>query len=92
MDVPTLMFMTDVSVAEAERGLGALVQRAASAGERVTIINDDHEVAVLVGAEDLADLEEELALARYRARQAAGQSLGGTAHNEVRSRLGLPRR
>lgn len=83
--------MTEVSLIEAQRGLGALAQRAATAGERVTITNDRHEAAVLVGAEELADLEEALGLARYRARQATDPAVGGIPHDEVRFRLGMPR-
>ncbi|TGA91167.1 type II toxin-antitoxin system prevent-host-death family antitoxin [Streptomyces sp. MZ04] len=39
---------------------------------------------------ELADLEDALALAEYRARQAAGE-VTGVPHAEVRVRLGLER-
>ncbi|MEU4891146.1 prevent-host-death family protein [Streptomyces sp. NPDC044780] len=38
--------------------------------------------------EELADLEDSLALAQYRVRQANGE-ITGVPHEEVRGRLGL---
>ncbi|WP_406300870.1 type II toxin-antitoxin system prevent-host-death family antitoxin [Embleya sp. NBC_00888] len=46
--------------------------------------------AVLINPQELADLEDELALAQYRARQAE-QATTGAPHDEVRARLGLDR-
>ncbi|MEV8321303.1 type II toxin-antitoxin system prevent-host-death family antitoxin [Streptomyces sp. NPDC059900] len=46
--------------------------------------------AVLISPRELADLEDALALAEYRARQAAGE-VTGVPHAEVRARLGLER-
>ncbi|MFI2234802.1 prevent-host-death family protein [Streptomyces chrestomyceticus] len=40
--------------------------------------------------QELADLEDAQALARYRARQASGETTG-IPHDEVRARLGLER-
>ncbi|MEN2418694.1 prevent-host-death family protein [Streptomyces rimosus] len=41
--------------------------------------------------QELADLEDALALAQYRARQASGETPAGIPHAEVRVRLGLER-
>ena len=64
----------------------ALVRRASHSRGRVTITDHGQPAAVLINAAELADLEDVLALARYRARQAAG-----APHAEVRARLGLDR-
>jgi antitoxin (DNA-binding transcriptional repressor) of toxin-antitoxin stability system len=57
----------------------------------VTITDHGQPAAVIVGAQKLADLEEALAVAEYRASQAAGD-VPVVGHDEVRERLGLPRR
>ena len=81
--------MVDLSMSEAEQQLGSLVRRAVTEHERVTITDHGEPAAVLVNAEDLADLEEAAALAEYRSRQAAGD-LQMIPHGEARERLGLP--
>lgn len=83
--------MTELSLTEARKQFGALIRRAASARERVTITDHGQPAAVIVGAQELADLEEALAVAEYRASQAAGE-VPVVGHAEVRERLGLPRR
>ena len=65
--------MTELSLTEARKQFGALIRRAASARERVTITDHGQPAAVIVGAQELADLEEALAVAgtarrRRRAR------------------------
>jgi prevent-host-death family protein len=75
---------------EARARLGSLVRRVSRARERITITDRGRPVAVLVDPDELADLEEALALARYRVRHAAAPA--GAAlipHGEVRARLGL---
>ena len=64
--------MADLSMSAARKQYGSLVRRAATARERVTITDHGQPAAVLVYAQEPADLEERLALARYRADQAAG--------------------
>jgi len=76
---------------EARKHFGALVRRAATARERVTITDHGQPAAVLMNAQELADLEEALALAEYRAAQASGADQV-IPHERVRERLGLPRR
>ena len=75
---------------EARGQLDALVRRAASGRERVTITEAGHPTAVIVSAEELADLEDALALARYDTKIAAG-AVGVVPQDEARDRLGLPR-
>ncbi|MFE4592899.1 type II toxin-antitoxin system Phd/YefM family antitoxin [Streptomyces laurentii] len=76
-------------ITEARAKLGSLVRRASHARERITITDHGQPAAVLINPQELADLEDALALARYRARQAAGEV--GVPHDEVRARLGLER-
>ncbi|MFF4652538.1 type II toxin-antitoxin system Phd/YefM family antitoxin [Streptomyces sp. NPDC001380] len=75
-------------ITEARAKFGSLVRRASHGRERITITDHGQPAAVLINPQELADLEDELALARYRARQAAGAA-GGTPHGEVRALLGL---
>ncbi len=82
--------MVDLSLSEARGQLDALVDRAVSGHERVTITQDGQAAAVLVSAEELADLEDALALARYDARAAAGQTVR-VPQDQARHHLGLPR-
>jgi prevent-host-death family protein len=76
---------------EARKQFGSLVRRAATARERVTITDHGQPAAVLVNAQELADLEEQLALARYRADQVAG-TVQVVSQQQARERLGLPGR
>lgn len=80
--------MVDLSRHEAQERLGALVKRTASTRERVTISEAGHPAAVLVNAEELAEIDEALALARYREAQDRGQ-VHLVAHVDARERLGL---
>jgi prevent-host-death family protein len=80
--------MTDVPLAEARERLPSLVQRAVTARERVTITDHGEPAAVLVNAEELADLEEALAIQEYLAQKAAG-TLRRIPQAEAMARLGL---
>ncbi|AXU16904.1 type II toxin-antitoxin system Phd/YefM family antitoxin [Streptomyces clavuligerus] len=80
--------MTLFPITEARARFGSLVRRASHARERITITDHGHPAAVLINPQELADLEDALALARYRERQAAGTATG-VPHAEVRARLGL---
>jgi prevent-host-death family protein len=82
--------MTDLSMTEARRHFGSLVRKAATARERSTITDHGQPAAVLINAQELADLEDELALARYDARRAQGETTV-VSQAEARRRLGLPR-
>jgi prevent-host-death family protein len=83
--------MTDLPLTEARKRFGTLVRRAATMRERVTITDHGEPAAVIVNAQELADLEEALALAEYRAAQAEGGN-ATVPQDEARRRLGLPRR
>lgn len=73
---------------EARARFGSLVRRASHARERITITDHGQPAAVLINPQELADLEDALALAQYRARQTAGTTTG-VPHADVRARLGL---
>jgi prevent-host-death family protein len=77
-------------ITEARARLGSLVRRASHGRERITITDHGEPAAVLINPQELADLEDALALAQYRARQAAGTT-STSAHEDVRSVLGLER-
>lgn len=79
-----------VPITEARTRLGSLVRRASHARDRVTITDHGEPAAVLINPQELADLEEALALAEFRAQRAAGTSRTVT-QDEVRARLGVPR-
>jgi prevent-host-death family protein len=82
--------MSDLSMTEARKQFGSLVRRAASRRERTTITDHGQPAAVLVSAHELAELEEALALAEYRSRQAGGEH-PPVPQAAVRDRLGLTR-
>ena len=77
-------------MSQARVQLDTLVRRAASERERVTITDRGRPAAVLVNAQELADLEEALALAEYRVRQTAGEHFP-VPHAEVQQKLGVGR-
>jgi prevent-host-death family protein len=75
-------------ITEARARFGSLVRRASTTRERITITDHGVAAAVLINPQELADLEDDLALAQYRARQAEG-TVETVPHREVRRRLGL---
>ncbi|MFD7445767.1 type II toxin-antitoxin system Phd/YefM family antitoxin [Streptomyces sp. NPDC059909] len=75
-------------ITEARARFGSLVRRASHARERITITDHGQPAAVLINPQELADLEDALALALYRERQASGKA-AGVPHADVRARLGL---
>ncbi|MEE1823711.1 type II toxin-antitoxin system Phd/YefM family antitoxin [Streptomyces sp. BE20] len=77
-------------ITEARAKFGTLVRRASHGRERITITDHGQPAAVLINPQELADLEDALALAQYRARQAAGTT-HTTPHDDVRTQLGLER-
>lgn len=77
-------------ITEARARFGSLVRRASHARERITITDHGQPAAVLINPQELADLEDALALAQYQARKASGGTVG-VPHDEVRARLGLDR-
>lgn len=78
-----------MSLGEVRAQLDDLVHRAARSRARVTITDNGEPAAVLISPEELADLDEAVALADYRAQRAAG-TLRTVPHDQVRARLGLP--
>lgn len=78
-------------ITKARAQFGSLIRRASHSRERITITDHGQPAAVLINADELADLEEALALARYRLQQAAG-TVRHVQHEDVRDKLGLPSR
>jgi prevent-host-death family protein len=70
--------------------LGRLVRRAVRDHERITITDDDAPAAVVMSADELEDLEDALAVAQSRLREAAWETTW-IPHEEVRWRLDLDR-
>jgi prevent-host-death family protein len=77
-------------ITEARGQLGDLVRRASTRHERTTITDHGHPAAVIISAQELADLEDQLALAQYQVEKATGQ-LRTVPNDEVRRRLGMSR-
>ncbi|WP_172385030.1 type II toxin-antitoxin system Phd/YefM family antitoxin [Streptomyces sp. MNP-20] len=84
-------------ITEARARFGSLVRRTAHARERITITDHGQPAAVFINPAELAEmeermleLEEQLAVARYRAEKADGTFVG-VPHEEVRKMLGLER-
>lgn len=75
--------MSDVGIGEAGARLEMLVQQCAAGRERVVITGDGGEpAAVLISAEELADLDDRLVLALYELRKARG-TVETESHDEV---------
>lgn len=88
----TLHYMSDtLPITEARARFGSLVRRASNARERITITDHGQPAAILINPQELAELEDALALAQYQARQASG-SVETVPHDQVRARLGLEQR
>jgi hypothetical protein len=66
------------------------VRRAARHRERITIIDEDEASAVVISAEELEDLEDALAVAQSRLREADGGTTW-VPHEEVGRHLGFDR-
>jgi prevent-host-death family protein len=66
----------------------SLVRRAARDRERITISDNDAPAAVVISADELEDIEDALAIAEARLREASGESRR-IPHDKVRRRLGM---
>ncbi|HEY0687995.1 MAG TPA: type II toxin-antitoxin system prevent-host-death family antitoxin [Kribbella sp.] len=81
--------MSDIlPITEARGQFGSLVRRASTRRERITITDHGQPAAVIINAQELEDLEDDLAFARYEAEKAAG-TLRTVPHDDVREQLGL---
>ena len=68
----------------------SLVRHAARQRERITIVDRDEPSAIVISAEELEDLEDALAVAQSRLREADAET-DWVPHEEVRHRLGFDR-
>lgn len=73
---------------EARAQFGTLIRRAAHSHDRIAITDHGHTAAILINPQDLVDLEDELAVSRYR-RKVADGTAEFVPHEQVRSLLGL---
>jgi prevent-host-death family protein len=80
--------MTTISMTSARSSLGKFIRRAAR-GERIGVTDHGEVAAYLIGARELADLEDRAAIADYERREAAGATTYASAA-EGRRLLGLP--
>ncbi|MEE1942890.1 type II toxin-antitoxin system Phd/YefM family antitoxin [Streptomyces sp. TRM 70361] len=71
-----------IGVDEARAGLHGLVRRAAVRGERIVPTEHGQVAAVLISPQELADLEDGLALARYEPEKATG-TVDTVSHDQV---------
>ncbi|MGW6604166.1 type II toxin-antitoxin system Phd/YefM family antitoxin [Streptomyces sp. NPDC055036] len=82
--------MTDIyGMTEARANFGTLVRRTAHSHERIAITDHGHVAAILINPQDLADLEDALALAEYQLEKERGTLKPGIPHAEVGRMLGL---
>jgi prevent-host-death family protein len=84
------------SLSEGRPIFGELVRRASHGREHITITDRGHPAAVILSASEyeamtsaIEDLEDQLALARHRAREAAGDISGRVPAREARRILGI---
>lgn len=84
--------MTDTyAMTEARANFGALVRRTAHSHDRIAITDHGHVAAILINPQDLAELEDALAVAEYLAEKANG-TLTTVTHEEAKRMLGLESR
>jgi prevent-host-death family protein len=76
-------------ITEARSQFGSLVRRASIRRERTTITDHGQPAAVIISAQELADLEDSLAIAQHQAAKAA-DTLRTVPNREARDRLGQP--
>ncbi|MFN8078256.1 MAG: hypothetical protein U0Q19_01705 [Kineosporiaceae bacterium] len=58
--------------------------------ERIAIIDQNEPLAIVISADELEDLEDALAVAQSRLREAAGETVW-VPHEDVHRRLGFDR-
>lgn len=88
--------MATYTLSEGRPIFGELVRRASHSRERITITDRGHPAAMIISVAEYEamvstteDLEDQLALARHRAREAAGDTSGRVPAAEARRILGI---
>jgi prevent-host-death family protein len=79
--------VTAISLTSARGSLGKLIRRAAR-GERIGVTDHGEVAAYLIGARELADLEDRASIADYERREVAGET-AYTSAAEAKRLLGL---
>jgi PHD/YefM family antitoxin component YafN of YafNO toxin-antitoxin module len=79
----TLLGMSDTfGLVEARAQLGTLVRRTAISRERIALTDHGQVAAILINPQELADLEDSLALAQYELEKLTGTA-AMVSHDEV---------
>ena len=73
----------------ARANFGNLVRRTANGRERIAITDHGHTAAILINPAELAEIEEALAVAEYKLRQANRTGDTPVPHDEVLRLLGM---
>jgi PHD/YefM family antitoxin component YafN of YafNO toxin-antitoxin module len=81
-------FMSDtLGIAQARANLGDLCRKAATSRERTAITDHGTVVAILISPQELADLEDDLAIARNRLNEAMGSPEPALTQEELLAEL-----
>jgi PHD/YefM family antitoxin component YafN of YafNO toxin-antitoxin module len=81
--VYTCCMSDPIGIRDARAVLGSLVRRAAISRERTAITDHGQVAAILINPQELADLEDELALVQYRLEQVSGDVPAAVPHEQV---------
>ncbi|AXK36862.1 type II toxin-antitoxin system Phd/YefM family antitoxin [Streptomyces armeniacus] len=76
-----------MGLAQARANLGDLCRKVATSGERTVITDRGAPVAILISPQELADLEDDLAIARNRLNEAQGSPEPVVSHGELLAEL-----
>lgn len=74
-------------IAKARANLGALCRKVATSRERAAITDHGKPVAILVSPQELADMEDDLAIAQNRLNEALGLPEPVLSHGELLAEL-----
>lgn len=76
-----------MGIAQARANLGDLCRKVATSRERAAITDHGTPVAILISPQELADLEDDLAIAQNRLNEAAGSPEPVVSHRELLAEL-----
>lgn len=84
-----MSFAEEIPITDARARIGDLARRVARSREHFLLTGNGIPAAVLINPEELAELNERVALAELRAARAEGKALPAVPLADVRARLGL---